>query len=219
MAMFAGFTPAVQKGPKWVNPKNGKVWRVKASNMSPNPNDKFVVDGRNVVAGMNGSGYTTIGTGAVRWFDPSVKTGKMLTENFKIYKFFGEYTQAQNQVPWMIQQCARVNTPVWSFINFGETHDPYRFNGSGYNGVAAYKRMGDKKKARNIVFDQQKTCVEYIDRQLKPLLDQFKRANGTVMITADHGELFGEDGLWQHQDHHEMTTTVPLILNVQGTKI
>lgn len=215
-AIFTGFTPAVQKGPKWLNPKNGKLYRITSSSVSPNPKDKHLLEGRNIIQGFNKKGLATIGTGAVRWFNPNVVTGKELTEHFKHYNYFGDYTQAKKQIPWVLNTANKVNVPTFCFINLGETHDPYRFEGSGHPEVAAYKRMSDKKKAREVVFEQQKKCVEFLDQQLAPLINTFLKVKGTVIVTADHGELFGEDGLWQHQDLHEMTTTVPLLMNVEG---
>ncbi len=224
-AIFSGFTPAVQDKGKWLNPKHGKLYRVVSSNMSTNKNDKIKLNGKNIIDGFNNIGVETIGTGAVRWFDPNVITGKELTGDFKHYKFFGNYTKAKKQIPWVISTATSLKDPVFCFINFGETHDPYKFEGSNYPDIAAYKKIEDSEKiedlekARKIVFEQQMKCVEFLDLQLKPLVDLFLRAKATITITADHGELFGEDGLWQHQDMHEATTTVPLIMNVEGSRL
>ena len=35
--------------------------------------------------------------------------------------------------------------------------------------------------------------------------------NGYIIIASDHGECFGEDGLWGHSFYHEKIMTVPII--------
>lgn len=218
-AMFAGFTPAVHGKGRWLNPKHGKLYRITSSNVSNNPNDHILLKGRNIIRGFNNLGYETIGTGAVRWFDDRTDAGEELSCDFKHYKYFGDLHYLHKQVPWVRNLSTMSKQNTFCFINVGETHDPYTYPDSGFNSVAAYKRLSNKEKAREEVLYQQKKCVEYIDSILSPLLNLFMRVNATIIITADHGELFGEDGLWQHQDMHEMTTTVPLIMNVKGNKL
>ena len=219
MAFFEGFTPAVPDKGKWLNPKHGKLWRVNTTNISPNKRDYMRVQGMDLIEGMNNAGYTTIGTGGVRWFDPSVPTGKILTQNFKKYKFFGNYMHAEDQVDFVYEEALK-HKKVWSFINFGETHDPYRYKGCDFPEKAAYKKkFKNKMEVRATVYNQQMDCVSYLDGVMAPLLDLFMDSGASVVITADHGELFGEDNLWQHQDHHEMTVTVPLIMNIKGKHI
>jgi len=42
------------------------------------------------------------------------------------------------------------------------------------------------------------------------LLRRFQ--NGTIVICADHGENWGEDGLWGHTVNHPTVLEVPLII-------
>ena len=44
---------------------------------------------------------------------------------------------------------------------------------------------------------QQVRCVEYIDEQIGRLMKKAP-ANTHFIVTADHGELFGEDGYFGH---------------------
>jgi hypothetical protein len=39
-------------------------------------------------------------------------------------------------------------------------------------------------------------------------------ANDTVIICADHGDCWGEDGLWEHGVSHEKTLEVPLLFRL-----
>jgi glucan phosphoethanolaminetransferase (alkaline phosphatase superfamily) len=52
---------------------------------------------------------------------------------------------------------------------------------------------------------------------LAELLSAFSAA--TIVICTDHGDCWGEDGLWEHGISHEMTLTVPLIMRVSGQGI
>jgi len=44
---------------------------------------------------------------------------------------------------------------------------------------------------------QQVSCVEYIDKKIGHLME-VAPANTHFIVTADHGELFGEDGYFGH---------------------
>ena len=44
-------------------------------------------------------------------------------------------------------------------------------------------------------------------------------SNSTILICSDHGDCWGEDGLWEHGISHEKTLTVPLILRSKGNDL
>ena len=66
-----GFTPGISSGDKvpWLNPKLGKLFRMKHSAASSHGDDAFELYGSNIIEGFRGLGYYTLGTGAVAWFD------------------------------------------------------------------------------------------------------------------------------------------------------
>jgi hypothetical protein len=100
------------------------------------------------------------------------------------------------------------------FLNLGETHYPYMLDPtemphiSGVHGV--FKHMGDslgtEKVPKDVFFgteqlqylrDQQIRAVEYVDEVLGDLIG--KAPVGThFIVTADHGECFGEEGFFGH---------------------
>jgi membrane-anchored protein YejM (alkaline phosphatase superfamily) len=102
--------------------------------------------------------------------------------------------------------------PYFYFFNLGETHYPYMLDDpalprvSGVHGVV--RNMSLKPAARKEIefFDQatmarlreqQVRCVEHVDRLLPQLFE--KCPPGThVIVTADHGEMFGEEGYFGH---------------------
>ncbi len=120
--------------------------------------------------------------------------------------------------------------PYFYFLNLGETHYPYMLNPenmphiSGVHGV--FKRMddnamqGEESAAGDRFFDaeqmrdlhrQQTRCVEYVDGLMAELYSKAP-ANTHFIITADHGELFGEDGYFGHGPvMHEKVFEVPYI--------
>ena len=50
-----------------------------------------------------------------------------------------------------------------------------------------------------------------------PLLEGFREA--TTVLTADHGDCWGEDGLWEHGISHRRTLEVPLLMRVRGVAL
>lgn len=133
------------------------------------------------------------------------------------------------------------NKPFFLFVNFMEAHQPLappapyhrKFNSSPYIAQFNYLRtfsrdrhflkprtLSDKELAQFInLYDGQ---INYLDKQVErllKLLQQFDKLKDTmVVITADHGENFGEhtlDGvrLFAHQfSVHDTLIRVPLIL-------
>jgi arylsulfatase A-like enzyme len=122
-------------------------------------------------------------------------------------------------------------TPSFYLLNVGETHYPYALPGedpetwprvSGVHGV--FKRLGseeggDPTEPREF-FDQQKlvelrdrqiAAVTYLDGVFAQLFDLLP--SGTwVIVTSDHGELFGEDRYFGHGPiMHEKVFEVPFV--------
>ena len=64
---------------------------------------------------------------------------------------------------------------------------------------------------------QQRNCLEWVDKELAPLLRRF--IDQTTLICADHGDCWGENGLWEHGISHWATLTVPLIMRVKGKQL
>ena len=64
---------------------------------------------------------------------------------------------------------------------------------------------------------RQLLCLQWIDKKISGLLKLF--SNSTILICSDHGDCWGEDGLWEHGISHEKTLTVPLILRSKGNDL
>lgn len=123
--------------------------------------------------------------------------------------------------------------PSFYILNVGETHYPYALPNeppdewprvSGVHGV--FKHLDDHIVGGKLVpgtekfFDQEKlemlrdrqvNAVEYIDTVIEELFDLVPE-NTYVTITADHGELFGEEGYFGHGPiQHDKVFEVPFI--------
>ncbi len=123
--------------------------------------------------------------------------------------------------------------PLFLFCNLGETHYPYMLTDkelpriSGVHGVVngmddLLMRTDDDSGptadaaffSRDVMTDlhaQQVRCVEYVDGLIGRLMDKAP-ANTHFIVTADHGELFGEEDYFGHGPiMHEKCFEVPFL--------
>jgi len=157
------------------------------------------LQGKNIIDGFNKLGYHTIGTGAVGWFNTNKPAYLKVINDFKFYKYFG-VTSAPQQINFVSNFIKDTNSPYFMFINFGETHHPFKIN-------PKYKKTdyGNTQAC----FDAQVKCVEYLDGMIKKLVEPLK--NIDIIVCADHGECMGESGLWGHSFHHAKVMEVPIL--------
>jgi arylsulfatase A-like enzyme len=59
---------------------------------------------------------------------------------------------------------------------------------------------------------RQKICLQYVDRLLQLLLTSFR--GETILVCADHGDCWGEDGLWEYGFYHQKLLQIPLIFRL-----
>ena len=60
-------------------------------------------------------------------------------------------------------------------------------------------------------FDHQSACATFLDSRLSRLFDGFP-GDTIVVLTADHGDCFGEDGYWGHGVNHPKVLEVPMAI-------
>eukprot|EP00611_Tribonema_gayanum_P015688 TRINITY_DN2757_c0_g1_i4.p3 TRINITY_DN2757_c0_g1~~TRINITY_DN2757_c0_g1_i4.p3 ORF type:complete len:273 (-),score=55.88 TRINITY_DN2757_c0_g1_i4:1035-1853(-) len=146
-----------------------------------------------------------------------------LNKHFDDYKLMANHSDFAG----MVKQIEfDKSEPQFYFLNLGETHYPFMLDPknmphiSGVHGV--FKRMDDNLgvETEDKFFDdeqmrdlhtQQVKCVEYVDEVLDGLIA--KAPVGThFVITADHGECFGEGGYFGHGPIvHEKVLEVPFL--------
>jgi hypothetical protein len=214
-AMFVGFTPgAAERAEPYANPKYGKIFKMRGGGFTGKTRPFVVLSGRNIVDGLKQKGFSTIGTGAVSWFNHNTPTGRSLTSDFEAFFYPGSTHALTRQLAWIEDRLAEVgNRPVFVFLNVGETHVPYYHEGaswsSNWNPCVPFAKGNDASECRR----RQLQCLEWVDERLTTLLDRFRGAN--VLVCADHGDAWGEDGLWEHGFHHQAVIDVPLLFRLQ----
>ena len=151
-----------------------------------------------------------------------------LTRGFDDYKLMGNH----NDFAGMVRDVDFSNSErCFRFFNLGETHYPYMLDGaslpkiSGLHGVArdmdkAMAHAGDGPEQEPEFFaaetmrdlhDQQVRCVEYVDGLVGALFEKAP-VNTHFIVTADHGELFGEEGFFGHGPvMHRKVFEVPFV--------
>jgi hypothetical protein len=161
-------------------------------------------------------GYRNVGRVSL----PVLNRFTAFSSHFDDYKLMDNH----NDFAGMIEEMTfSADKPTFHFFNLGETHYPYMLTKAdipvlhGVHGV--FKHM-DEKEDEVKFFDQgtmerlrkqQIKCVEYVDGLLPKLYAKCP-PNTHIIITADHGELFGEDNYFGHGPiFHEKVFEVPFM--------
>ena len=220
-AIFKGFLPSVNKPIPLLNSKFSKLFRLSHGGFPGKQNEIFQLNGPSIIEGFRRKGYKTFGTGAVGWFDPETETGQCLTSEFDEFFYPGSTWRLAEQLSWIDEKLLTSNSdyPLFIFLNIGETHVPYWHKGALWdkeeNPCVPFQKPS--RQNRHLCRTRQKSCLEYVDKMLQSLLNIFMP--GTIVITADHGDCWGENGLWEHGIIHKKTLEVPLIMRVRGNPL
>lgn len=169
-------------------------------------------------------GYTT----HARVSLPVLNPATILNAGFDSYKLMPRHNDMRAMLPEMKFS---EEQPSFYLLNVGETHYPYALPGepenewpriSGVHGV--FKHLdelvvgGKLRKQRVFQEAQLRTlrqrqidAVKYLDRVMEELFDLVPK-NTYITVTADHGELFGEDGYFGHGPiQHPKVLEVPFV--------
>lgn len=220
-SIWMGFTPGISNSTQpWLNPKAGKLIRMANAGFIGNEEDAIHLEGANIVEGFKKIGFLTIGSGSVGWFDPNTDTGAVLGKPFDRFYYPGNTWSLKSQLSWINTQLEELDNgqPSFVFLNVGETHVPYWHEGADWpREPSPCVPFGGGQCSRFKSKKQQKGCLEWVDTQLYDLLNLF--SDQTIIVCADHGDCWGEDGLWEHGISHWATLTVPLLMKVKGNPI
>jgi hypothetical protein len=136
-----------------------------------------------------------------------------------------------NDMAAMVEELSFVpERPSFWLLNVGETHYPYAYPGaaavelphiSGVHGV--FKRLDELRSQTeetgeffnqiqlSELHERQVAALEYLDAVFLRLLERLP-AKTWLIVTSDHGELFGEDGYFGHGPvAHEKVLEVPFV--------
>ncbi|WP_165066375.1 sulfatase [Paludisphaera rhizosphaerae] len=102
--------------------------------------------------------------------------------------------------------------PFFMFLNYFDAHDPY------IPPADASRKFSAGTNAPRDAYDD---CLAYLDGQIGRLLDDLDRRglrdDTMIVVTADHGESFGEHGLAGHGiSLYRAETHIPLIVVAPG---
>jgi hypothetical protein len=161
---------------------------------------------------------------------PVLNPRTILNTGFDTYKLMEKH----NDMGAMVHQMSFSETqPNFFLLNVGETHYPYALPHeppdqwpriSGVHGI--FKHLDDEVVGGKLLIKKEKLfnnqklkelrhrqvdAVKHLDRVVEELFDTVPN-NTYITITADHGELFGEDGYFGHGPiHHEKVWEVPFV--------
>lgn len=137
-----------------------------------------------------------------------------------------------------LKQCADADEPFFCYVHYNDPHHPYippvsyreeyidDIDGSSEEAISFAKRMSDErwewmanglpisKREWEMLFAMYDATIKYVDSCVGTLFEFVQRRfeNIIVIITADHGELFGEYGLLDHHTVlHDGLIHVPLV--------
>jgi membrane-anchored protein YejM (alkaline phosphatase superfamily) len=214
LAMFAGILPNCDEPRPYYNRFCGQLFGLAGVGelQVANRSSLSVISTWNAVAGLSEAGFQTVGAGAMNWF-----LQESLTSCFQQFRFTG--TDADAQIDYVLDSLD-FDRPFFAFINFGETHAPFVYKGKTVPCPVDVRarvmqwppRQGLQPVGRaSEAFSHQVAAAEYLDTRLPRVLSAFP-ADTVVVLCADHGECFGEDGFWGHGVNHPMVLQVPLAI-------
>lgn len=164
-------------------------------------------------------GYRTVARVSL----PVLNEATLLSAHFDDYRLMADHNDFAGMIADMTFPS---NQPVFYFFNLGETHYPYMLAAadlpqlSGVHGVLRGLAQGGTTSEPAAFFDpdlmarlhaQQVRCVEHVDALFGRMLSKCPRGTH-IIVTADHGELFGEDGYFGHGPiMHEKVFEVPFL--------
>jgi len=209
-AFFMGFLPGDKSGEKYWDSRRARIFHLHSATSTKQAEAYIVLKGMNIKHGFQQKGYTTIGTGAMGWFNPEMDSSKPLTSHFNKYKYTG--TDLNSQLTFVQNAIDSSNGPLFVFMNIGETHTPYTFEGCPWDGTnycLPFSNMNNRAECEK----RQKGCVEFIDKKLGPLLNRFKDAS--TVLCGDHGDSWGEQGIWEHSVTCAPVMQVPMTMRLR----
>jgi arylsulfatase A-like enzyme len=216
-------------------PPQGDGWPqlLEAGRLRPGPGERLEPS-RPALASLLGAGYRSLG----------VVSGGFCRSAFGFGQGFSEYRDTGDRAaelerhwsPWLGKNR---NAPFFLYIHLGDVHEPYRapepwrsrWTARGYKGPVDGSRESlqalaialaeghasreDLEQARAL-YD---AGVAYDDHQIGRVIDRLKALgryqDTAVIVTADHGEAFGEHGRLRHANSfHEEVLRVPLVMRL-----
>jgi len=197
-AFFAGFLPKpalVEQPPR--------LWEVQPPAGKPVHKTSYVFKAGNILDGFTRLGYRTVCVGGVTYFSSETPLGSIFPAMFQQAYWKPEFCSPEKDSTRHQVDCALdvlteqpEGQPLFLFVNVSATHVP----------VHHYLPNDQDQDT----WDGQVAALSYADGHLGRLLDALPRfGRWLVVICADHGEAFGDDGYTGHGIAHPAVWTVP----------
>lgn len=196
MAFFSGFLP---KLPHPCQPS--RFWECRPPAFKEIDPGTFVFDAPNLLTGLELHGYRTVCVGGVTYFSRETPLGSVLPDMFQEDHWRPEFCSpvidsTRHQVDHALTVAGQYEgRPLFLFVNVSATHVPH-----GHY-------LGDSADC----WDSQSAALAYADEHLGRLIDGLTapaKKRWLVIMCADHGEAFGEDG------YHGRGIAHPTVMNV-----
>lgn len=194
IAFFSGFLP---KLPQPEQPP--RLWECRPPAFKTVPPQTFVFDAPNLLTGLAQHGYRSICVGGVTYFSRETPLGSVLPDLFDEDHWRPEFCSPEpdstrHQVDRALEIAEHHDgRPVYLFVNVSATHVPH-----GHY-------LGD---SRDTTASQQ-AALAYADVHLARLITTLTaKKRWLIILCADHGDAYGEDG------YHGRGIAHPVVMNV-----
>ncbi|MET8688936.1 STM4013/SEN3800 family hydrolase [Streptomyces sp. NPDC004732] len=195
MAFFSGFLP---KRPQPDQP--ARLWECRPPAFKSVPLQTFVFDAPNLLVGLGQHGYRTVCVGGVTYFSRQTPLGSVLPDMFDEDHWRPEFCSPEpDSTRHQIDQALEIadmheGRPLFLFINVSATHVPH-----GHY-------LGDSSDSAQ----SQRAALGYADEHLGRLITTLTmKRRWLIIMCADHGDAFGEDGFHGRGIAHPVVMNVP----------
>ncbi|WP_406000456.1 STM4013/SEN3800 family hydrolase [Streptomyces sp. NBC_00829] len=196
-AFFSGFLP-VPSGPE----RPGRLLACHAMRGTTIKDRTFVFDAPDIVTGLSGLGYRTVCIGGVGFFSNQTKLGRVLPGLFQESHWSpqtgtddSQSTGHQVDIALTVLNEQPSGQPLFLFLNVSATHTPHHVYLPGETADS---------------WESQCAALAYADSELGRLFATMPDLGPwLVLMCADHGEAFGEDGHHGHGIAHPSVWSVP----------
>jgi hypothetical protein len=198
VAMFSGFLPTPRAKPKSPSLAAPRIPGI--DSLSP---DTFLFDEGGIPQALAARGYRTVCIGGVGFFANVTPLSQILPSYFQETFWKPRFGPGRKDSIAAQLKVARTvldetTSPLLMFINVATTHHPTTI----YLDDAAHESV-----------ESQTAALRYLDAEIAPLcdllLDRRTPRPSVLIICADHGDAFGEDGLWGHRLAHQTVLDIP----------
>ncbi|MGC9539904.1 STM4013/SEN3800 family hydrolase [Streptomyces sp. UG1] len=195
MAFFSGFLPKVPQ-PK----QPPRLWECRPPAFKTVPMETFVFDAPNLLKGLGQHAYRTVCVGGVTYFSRETPLGSVLPALFDEDHWRPEFCSPEtdstrHQVDQAIELAERYGgRPLYLFVNVSATHVPHgHYIGESRDTLAS-----------------QRAALSYADSHLGRLITTLTaKRRWLIIMCADHGDAFGDDGFHGRGIAHPAVMNVP----------